>query len=55
VATHPFHLSLKKLGIVGPVKAKDLWTGQERELKDNMGIELKSHDILLVRIAGAAK
>ena len=55
VATHPFHLSLKKLGIAGPVKAKDLWTGQERELKDNMAIELKSHDILLVRIAGTAK
>jgi alpha-galactosidase len=55
VATHPFHLSLAKLGITGAVKGKDLWTGKEIDLKDNMPIELKSHDILLVRIAGASK
>jgi alpha-galactosidase len=55
VSTHPFHLSLAKLGITGPVKGKDLWTGKEIELKDNMPIEIPGHDILLVRIAGAAK
>ncbi|HEY2860477.1 MAG TPA: glycoside hydrolase family 27 protein [Terracidiphilus sp.] len=55
VSTHPFHLSLAKLGITGPVKGKDLWSGKEIELKDNMPIELKSRDILLVRISGAAK
>ena len=55
VATHPFHLSLAKLGIQGTVKGKDLWTGKEIELKDNMPIELPSHDILLVRVAGASR
>jgi alpha-galactosidase len=50
-ATHPFHLSLKKLGLHGPQKGKDLWAGKEVTLSDNMPIELASHDILLVRIA----
>jgi alpha-galactosidase len=51
VATHPFHLSLAKLGLTGPQKGKDLWTGKEVTLTDNQPIELASHDILLVRIA----
>jgi alpha-galactosidase len=50
VASHPFHLSLAKLGLKGPDKGKDLWTGQEVTLTDNQPIELASHDILLVRI-----
>ncbi len=49
-STHPFHLDTKKLGLHGPVKGKDLWTGKEVEIKDNMPIELNSKDILLVRI-----
>jgi alpha-galactosidase len=53
VATHPFHLSLAKLGLHGPQKGKDLWTGQDVTLTENQAIELKSHDILLVRIAAA--
>lgn len=52
VSTHPFHLSLSKLGINGSAHGKDLWTGKEIELKDNMPIEIPAHDILLVRIAG---
>jgi alpha-galactosidase len=48
-STHPFHLDLKKLGLPGTVKAKDLWTGKEIELKDGMPIELGGHDVLLVR------
>ena len=51
VATHPFHLSLARLGLHGPVRAKDLWTGKDMELTDNMPLEIASHDILLVRIA----
>ena len=51
VASHPFHLSLAKLGLHGPQKARDLWTGKDLTLTDNMPIELDSHDILLVRIA----
>jgi alpha-galactosidase len=51
VASHPFHLSLAKLGLHGQQKAKDLWTGKEITLTDNMPIELDSHDTLLVRIA----
>ena len=52
VSTHPFHLSLAKLGITGTVKGKDLWSGKEIELTDNMPIEMPGHDILLVRIPG---
>ena len=51
-STHPFHLSLAKLGLHGAHEGKDLWTGKTVELKDNMPIELASHNILLVRIAG---
>ena len=28
-STHPFHLSLAKLGLHGAQKGKDLWTGKE--------------------------
>jgi alpha-galactosidase len=49
-SSHPFHLDLKRLGLHGTAKAKNLWTGSEIELKDNMPIELKSHDVLLVRV-----
>ncbi len=50
LSTHPFHLSLAKLGLSGTQKGKDLWTGKEVTLTDNMPVELPSHDILLVRI-----
>ena len=50
-STHPFHLYLAKLGIHGPVQGKNLWTGNDIELKQDMPIEIASHDILLVRIA----
>jgi alpha-galactosidase len=50
-STHPFHLSLAKLGLHGTQSGKDLWTGKTVEFTDNMKIELPSHDILLVRIA----
>ena len=49
-STHPFHLNLGKLGLHGPQKAKDLWTGKEVELTDNQAVELTAHDVLLVRI-----
>jgi alpha-galactosidase len=51
VASHPFHLSLAKLGLHGPQKGIDIWTGKDVTLTDNMPIELGSHDILLVRVA----
>jgi alpha-galactosidase len=50
-ATHPFHLSLAKLGLHGAQKGRDLWTGKETTLTDNMPLEIASHDILLVTIA----
>ena len=51
-STHPFHLDLTQLGLHGAAQhAKDLWTGKEMELTNNMSIELPSHDILLLRIA----
>ena len=50
-STHPFHLDLTQLGLHGPQHAKDLWTGKEMDLSNNMPIELASHDVLLLRIA----
>ena len=50
-STHPFHLSLTKLGLHGSQAGKDLWSGKEVTLTNEMPIELASHDILLVRIA----
>ncbi len=50
-STHPFHLNLDKLGLHDKQPAKDLWTGKDIELTNNMPIELPSHDILLVKIA----
>ena len=50
-STHPFHLNLSQLGLHGTQKAKDLWTGKEMTLTDNMPQEIGGHDVLLVRIA----
>ena len=50
-STHPFHLDLAPLGLHGTQQAKDLWTGKETELTQNMAVELRSHDVLLLRIA----
>ena len=52
-STHPFHLDLEKLGLHGPLKGKDLWTGKDMTITNNMPLEIPSHDILLVRIAAA--
>src|ERR1700685_335050 len=49
-STHPFHLSLSKLGLHGPQKGTDLWTGKDVTLTADLPIEIGSHDILLVRI-----
>jgi alpha-galactosidase len=48
--THPFHLSLEKLGLHGPQTGKDLWTGKSITLNDGQPLELRGHDVLLVRI-----
>ncbi|MGB6974676.1 MAG: glycoside hydrolase family 27 protein [Terracidiphilus sp.] len=50
-STHPFHLNLAKLGLHGDQQAKNLWTGEDVTLTNNMPLEIPSHDILLVRIA----
>jgi alpha-galactosidase len=49
-STHPFHLSLAKLGLHGPQTGKDLWTGKPITLNDGQPLELGGHDVLLVRI-----
>ncbi|HEY3628295.1 MAG TPA: glycoside hydrolase family 27 protein [Terracidiphilus sp.] len=49
-STHPFHLSLEKLGLHGPQKGRDLWARTDVTLTDNMPVELGAHDVLLVRI-----
>jgi alpha-galactosidase len=43
-------LSLARLGLHGPQKGKDLWTGKEITLTNDMPVEIGSHDILLVRV-----
>jgi alpha-galactosidase len=53
--THPFHLNLAKLGLTGPQKGKDLWTGKDVELTNGEALALPSHDILLVRIDAPKK
>ncbi len=53
VSTHPFHLNLTKLGLHGPMHAKNLWTGEDVELRNDMPIEIKSHDVLLLKVAAA--
>jgi alpha-galactosidase len=53
VSTHPFHLSLAKLGLHGPMHARDLWMGKDVELRNDMPIEIKSHDVLLLKVAAA--
>ena len=50
-STHPFHLDLAKLGLHGAQEGKDLWTGKQVRLTENMPLELAHHDVLLVRIA----
>lgn len=47
---HPFYLDLARLGLHGPQKGKDLWTGKEIEIKDREPLAMGIHDILLVRI-----
>ena len=51
ISTHPFHLSLAKLGLHDAQTSKDLWTGKTMTLSDGQPIELASHDVLLVRIS----
>jgi alpha-galactosidase len=54
-SSHPFHLNLRKLGLGGTQTGKDLWTGKTIELKDNMPLELASHDVLIVRVVAPSK
>lgn len=53
VASHPFHLNIEKLGLHGAQRGRDLWTGKDITLTQNQAIEIKSHDILLVRVRSA--
>jgi alpha-galactosidase len=50
LSTHPFHLSVAKLGLHGTQNGKDLWSGKTIHLAEGQPIELRSHDVLLVRL-----
>lgn len=50
-AADPFHIDLAKLGLHGPQKGMNLWSGKPITLSDHTPIKLVSHDVLLVRIA----
>ena len=49
-STHPFHLNLTRLGLHGSQSGKDIWNDKQVTLTNNQPIELKSHDVLLVRV-----
>ncbi len=54
-STNPFLLNLARLNLEaraeqGPLLAKNLWTGQEVMLTNQMPVQLASHDVLLLRI-----
>jgi len=53
ISTHPCHLDLKQLGLNGTQTAKELWTGKDLQLTDNMEMEIDSHDVRLLRIDSA--
>ena len=46
----PFHLKLSKLGLNGPQRARNLWTGESIVLSDDLPIQLGVHDVFLVRM-----
>lgn len=48
---YPFHLDLARLGLHGPQQATDLWTGRSLTLSDTTPLDVKSRDVLMVRIA----
>ena len=50
-STHPFHLYLSRLGLHGPLTAKDPWSGKEMELTEGIPLEPRTHEVLLLRIA----
>jgi alpha-galactosidase len=50
-STHPFHLDLARLGLHGSQQAKDLWTGKDVELTENMPLQIAGHDVFLMRVA----
>jgi len=52
---HPFHLDLDKLGLKGPQKGRNLWTGEAVELANTQPLLLKRHQSLLVRLHPAEK
>jgi alpha-galactosidase len=48
--SHPFHLSLSRLGLNGKQSAYDLWSDRSVTLIEGMPIALKRHDVMLLRI-----
>lgn len=50
-ATRPFRLNLARLGLHGPQRATNLWTGEKVKLIDRIPLEVAQHDILLFSIS----
>ncbi len=48
---YPFHLDLARLGVHGSQQAMNLWTGQPTTVSDTTSLDVKSHDVWMVRIA----
>lgn len=47
----PFHMNWARIGLHGPQRGINLWTGKSTLLSDATPIRLASHDVLMVRIA----
>lgn len=47
---YPFHLDLARVGLHGPQRAVDLWTGKTLMIDSSTPIRLASHDVLMLRI-----
>lgn len=47
---YPFHLDLNRLGLHGQQKVKNLWSGKSMTSSSTTPLDVKSHDVLMVRI-----
>lgn len=47
---YPFHLDLARLGMHGPQQVTDLWSGKSMNVSSATPLDVKSHDVWMVRI-----
>jgi alpha-galactosidase len=47
---YPFHLDLARLGMHGSQQVTDLWSGKSMSVSSSTPLDVKSHDVWMVRI-----